>query len=234
MLKIDNLYVAYGAIEALHGISIEVNEGEIVAIIGSNGAGKSTLLNTISGLLRPKHGTIYFNDIRLDTTPPDHIVALGICQVPEGRRIFSTMTVIENLEMGGQLAQNRKTYKQNLGRVFKLFPRLQERIGQVAGTLSGGEQQMLAIGRALMGNPRLLLLDEPSLGLAPVLVEEVYRVISEIQAEGTAILLVEQNAYQGLKVANRGYVIETGNIVLADESSRLLNNDQVREAYLGG
>lgn len=234
MLKIENLYVAYGEIEALHGISIEVNEGEIVAIIGSNGAGKSTLLNTISGLLRPKQGSIMFKNIRLDTTPPDHIVAYGICQVPEGRRIFSTMTVLENLEMGAQLPENRKSFKQNLDRVYKLFPRLLERIKQEAGTLSGGEQQMLAIGRALMSNPKLLLLDEPSLGLAPVLIEEVYRVISEIQETGTPVLLVEQNAYQALKVANRGYVIETGNIVMEDTASKLLSNDQVREAYLGG
>jgi len=234
MLKTENLYVAYGEIEALHGVSIEVNEGEIVAIIGSNGAGKSTLLNTISGLIRPKQGTIQYKDIRLDTTPPDRIVAHGVCQVPEGRRIFSSLTVLENLEMGAQLPENRKTYKQNLEKVFNLFPRLSERIKQEAGTLSGGEQQMLAIGRALMGNPKLLLLDEPSLGLAPVLVEEVYQVITEIQISGTPILLVEQNAYQALQVANRGYVIETGNIVLEDTSSRLLENDQVKEAYLGG
>jgi len=234
MLKIENLFVAYGEIEALHGISVEVNEGEIVAIIGSNGAGKSTLLNTISGLLRPKQGSIQFKNIRLDTTPPDRIVAYGVCQVPEGRRIFATMTVLENLEMGAQLPENRKSFKQNLERVYTLFPRLLERIKQEAGTLSGGEQQMLAIGRALMSNPKLLLLDEPSLGLAPVLVEEVYRVISEIQETGTPILLVEQNAYQALKVANRGYVIETGNIVMGDTASRLLANSQVREAYLGG
>ncbi len=234
MLNIENLYVSYGEIEALHGISIEVNEGEIVAIIGSNGAGKSTLLNTISGLLRPKQGSIQFKDIRLDTTPADKIVEYGVCQVPEGRRIFATMTVLENLEMGAQLPENRKTYKRNLERVYTLFPRLLERIKQEAGTLSGGEQQMLAIGRALMGNPKMLLLDEPSLGLAPVLIEEVYRVIVEIQESGTPILLVEQNAYQALKVANRGYVIETGNIVLRDTASNLLQNNQVREAYLGG
>jgi branched-chain amino acid transport system ATP-binding protein len=234
MLKIENLFVSYGAIEALHGVTIEVNEGEIVAIIGSNGAGKSTLLNTISGLIRPKQGAITFKDVRLDTTPPDRIVALGVCQVPEGRRIFSTLSVLENLEMGAQLPENRITYKQNLERVFKLFPRLLERTKQEAGTLSGGEQQMLAIGRALMGNPKLLLLDEPSLGLAPVLVEEVYQVITEIQSSGTPILLVEQNAYQALRVANRGYVLETGNIVLSDTSDRLFENDQVKAAYLGG
>jgi branched-chain amino acid transport system ATP-binding protein len=234
MLKVQDLYVGYGEIEALHGISIEVNEGEIVAIIGSNGAGKSTLLNTISGLLRPKKGTIHFRDKPLHTTAPYNIVAQGVCQVPEGRRVFATMTVLENLEIGAQLPQNRKTSKQNLEHVYQLFPRLKERAKQQAGTLSGGEQQMLAVGRALMGNPKLLLLDEPSLGLAPLIVEEVYGVVNKIQKEGVSILLVEQNAYQALKVANRGYVIETGTITLEDEAGRLLSNSQIREAYLGG
>jgi len=234
MLNIDHLYVAYGEIEALHGVSIQVNEGEIVAIIGSNGAGKSTLLNTISGLLRPRQGSILFKGTPLHTTRPDRIVGLGICQVPEGRRVFATMSVLENLEMGAQLTQNQASFQPNLERVFSLFPRLRERVKQAAGTLSGGEQQMLAIGRAVMSNPKLLLLDEPSLGLAPVLVEEVYRVITEIQQAGTPILLVEQNAYQALRVATRGYVIETGNIVLEDSAASLLDNDQVREAYLGG
>ena len=234
MLKIENLYVSYGVIEALHGVSVEVNEDEIVAIIGSNGAGKSTLLNTISGLLRPKDGSITFKDIRLDKTPAEKIVGLGVCQVPEGRRVFASMTVMENLEMGAQLPENRKTLKQNIERVFALFPRLQERIKQEAGTLSGGEQQMLAIGRALMSNPKLLLLDEPSLGLAPVIVEDVYRVITEIRDSGTPILLVEQNAFQALQVANRGYVIETGNITIEDTAARLLENKMVKEAYLGG
>lgn len=234
MLKIENLVVAYGEIEALHGINVDVREGEIVAIIGSNGAGKSTLLNTISGLLRPKSGTILYNGTPLEKTRADHIVGMGICQVPEGRRIFATMSVLENLEMGAQLEQNQSTFSQNLELVYKLFPRLKERVKQEAGTLSGGEQQMLAIGRALMGNPKLLLLDEPSLGLAPVLIEDVYRVIVEIQKAGTPILLVEQNAYQALKVADRGYVIETGNIVLEDAADRLLVNPQVKAAYLGG
>jgi branched-chain amino acid transport system ATP-binding protein len=233
MLKVQDLYVSYGVIEALHGVSIEVKEGEIVAIIGSNGAGKSTLLNTISGLLRPKKGSIHFKDVQLHTTAPNNIVALGICQVPEGRRIFATMTVLENLEMGAQLPQNQKSFKQNLKHVYQLFPRLEERAKQEAGTLSGGEQQMLAIGRALMGNPKLLLLDEPSLGLAPFLVDEVYDVITKIQSEGVAILLVEQNAYQALKVARRGYVIETGTIVLEDAADLLLKNKQIQEAYLG-
>lgn len=234
MLKIENLVVSYGEIEALHGVNIEIREGEIVAIIGSNGAGKSTLLNTISGLLRPKSGTILYNNNPLEKIRPDHIVGMGICQVPEGRRIFATMSVRENLEMGAQLEQNQKTFDKNLDLVYQLFPRLKERVKQEAGTLSGGEQQMLAIGRAMMGNPKLLLLDEPSLGLAPVLIEDVYRVIVEIQKSGTPILLVEQNAYQALKVADRGYVIETGNIVLEDAADRLLVNPEVRAAYLGG
>ncbi|TRZ52377.1 ABC transporter ATP-binding protein [bacterium] len=234
MLKITDLVVSYGAIEALHGISLEVREGEIVAIIGSNGAGKSTLLNTISGLLRPKSGTILNDDIPLHKTAPNKIVAMGICQVPEGRRIFSSLSVRDNLEMGAILPENWKTFDRNLERVHKLFPRLQERENQAGGTLSGGEQQMLAIGRALMANPKLLLLDEPSLGLAPVIIEEVYKVIREIQKSGTSILLVEQNAFQALKVADRGYVIETGTITIEDTASRLLTNDEVKKAYLGG
>jgi len=233
MLEIRDLRVAYGAIEALHGISLEVGEGEIVALIGSNGAGKSTLLNTISGLMRPTDGTILYQGKPLDKTPPYEIVSMGVCQVPEGRRIFASMTVLENLELGAYLAQNRANFQENLARTYALFPRLKEREKQEAGTLSGGEQQMLAIGRALMGNPKLLLLDEPSLGLAPRLVEEVYEVIVEIQRMGTPILVVEQNAFQALSVADRGYVIETGNIVMHDASDRLLENPQVKEAYLG-
>jgi branched-chain amino acid transport system ATP-binding protein len=234
MLKIDNLHVSYGAIEALHGVSLEVREGEIVALIGSNGAGKSTLLNTISGLMRPTEGAIVFKGVHLNNTSPDKIVSLGVSQVPEGRRIFQSMTVRENLEMGAYLPENLKTFDENLGRVHKLFPRLAEREKQEAGTLSGGEQQMLAIGRALMSNPTLLLLDEPSLGLAPVLVEEVYEVILEIQRLGTPILVVEQNAFQALMVANRGYVIETGTIILEDKTDLLLESEQVKKAYLGG
>ncbi|HHH81595.1 MAG TPA: ABC transporter ATP-binding protein [Chloroflexi bacterium] len=233
MLEIRDLRVAYGAIEALHGISLEVGEGEIVALIGSNGAGKSTLLNTISGLIRPTDGTILYQGKPLERTPPYEIVSMGVCQVPEGRRIFASMTVLENLELGAYLAQNRVNFQENLARTYALFPRLKEREKQEAGTLSGGEQQMLAIGRALMGNPKLLLLDEPSLGLAPRLVEEVYEVIVEIQRMGTPILVVEQNAFQALSVADRGYVIETGNIVMHDAADRLLENPQVKEAYLG-
>jgi len=233
MLTIENVRVSYGAIEALHGVSLEVNEGEIVTLIGSNGAGKSTLLNTVSGLLRPTSGSVRYRGESLGKTPPDKIVAMGICQVPEGRRVFQTMSVLENLLMGAHLPANRKTIDENLKRVYKLFPRLLERTGQEAITLSGGEQQMLAIGRAVMSNPKLLLLDEPSLGLAPVLVEEVYAVLMEIRKAGTPILVVEQNAFQALSVADRGYVIETGNIVLQDTAQRLLNSKQVKEAYLG-
>jgi len=233
MLTIENVRVSYGAIEALHGVSLEVNEGEIVTLIGSNGAGKSTLLNTVSGLLRPTSGTVFYHGKSLEKIPPDKIVALGICQVPEGRRVFQTMSVLENLLMGAHLPANRKTIDENLKRVYKLFPRLLERTSQEAITLSGGEQQMLAIGRAVMSNPKLLLLDEPSLGLAPVLVEEVYAVLLEIRKAGTPILVVEQNAFQALSVADRGYVIETGNIVLQDTAQRLLDSKQVKEAYLG-
>jgi len=233
MLKISNLHVSYGAIRALHGISIEVNEGEIVALIGSNGAGKSTLLNAISGLLRPTEGSIVYQGQEIHTLPPEEIVALGICQVPEGRRVFADMTVRENLEMGAYLPQNVKNFNENIDWVYQIFPRLSEREKQKADTLSGGEQQMLAISRALMGNPKLLLLDEPSLGLAPVLVEEVYANILKIQKAGTPLLIVEQNAFQALSVANRGYVIETGNIVLEDEAKSLLSNEKVKAAYLG-
>ena len=233
MLTIENVRVSYGAIEALHGVSLEVNEGEMVTLIGSNGAGKSTLLNTVSGLLRPTSGTVLYRGNSVERVPPDKIVAMGICQVPEGRRVFQTMSVLENLLMGAHLPANRKTIDENLKRVYKLFPRLLERTSQEAITLSGGEQQMLAIGRAVMSNPKLLLLDEPSLGLAPVLVEEVYAVLMEIRKAGTPILVVEQNAFQALSVADRGYVIETGNIVLQDTARRLLNSKQVKEAYLG-
>jgi len=234
MLKISNLHVSYGAIKALHGISLEINQGEIVALIGSNGAGKSTLLNTISGLIRPVNGTMLFENIHLEKTPPNQIVGLGVCQVPEGRRIFYSMSVLENLEMGAHLPENKKTFKQNLERVYALFPRLKEREKQAGGTLSGGEQQMLAIGRALMANPKLLLLDEPSLGLAPVVVEDVYKVIQEINKQtGVTLFIVEQNAFQVLSIADRGYVLETGNIVLEQKAEELLNNDEIRKAYLG-
>lgn len=233
MLSVSNLCVSYGAIEALHGISLEVGDEEIVALIGSNGAGKSTLLNTISRLFRPTSGSILYNDISLGNTPPEDVVALGVSLIPEGRRIFTGMTVFENLLIGAYLPKNQKTFTKNLERVYQLFPRLEERRKQSAATLSGGEQQMLAIGRGLMSNPKLLLLDEPSLGLAPVLVEEVYKVIIEINKTGTAILVVEQNAFQALTVANRGYVIETGTITHHNSARELLEDETIREAYLG-
>ena len=234
MLKIQNLHVSYGAIKALHGISLEVNAGEVVALIGSNGAGKSTLLNTISGLLRPVEGSIRFENIPLEKTAPNEIVGMGVCQVPEGRRIFYSLSVLENLEMGAHLPKNKKNFKQNQELVYDLFPRLKEREKQAGGTLSGGEQQMLAIGRALMSNPKLLLLDEPSLGLAPVLVEDVYKVIQDINKRaGVTLLIVEQNAFQVLNIADRGYVLETGNIVLEQKAQELLNNDEIKKAYLG-
>ncbi len=233
MLNIENLYVSYGSIEALHGVSLKVDPGEIVALIGSNGAGKSTLLNAISGLARPVAGSILFKGEELEKLSPNEIVGRGVCQVPEGRRIFFSMTVQENLDMGAHLIRDRAVIHRNLEKVFKLFPRLAERRKQEGGTLSGGEQQMLAIGRALMSSPKMLLLDEPSLGLAPVLVEEVYQVIIEIQRAGTPILVVEQNAYQALSIANRGYVIETGTITMHDTANQLLENEQVKHAYLG-
>lgn len=233
MLSIENLVVRYDSIEALHGISLEVQQGEVVAMIGSNGAGKSTLLNTICGLVRPVSGSIRFEDSSLENMPANKIVGLGVSQVPEGRRIFYSMSVQENLEMGAYLPQNRERMKENLDRIFNVFPRLAERRKQQGGTLSGGEQQMLAIGRAMMSNPKLLLLDEPSLGLAPVIVDEVYRVIREIRNAGTSILLVEQNAYQALSVADHGYVIETGNITIQDTADHLLDNELVKQAYLG-
>jgi len=234
MLKIQDLHVSYGAIKAVHGISLEVNEGEIIALIGANGAGKSTLINTISGLLRPVQGNITYRDLSLEKLAPHEIVALGVCQVPEGRRIFYDLTVLENLEMGAHLPKNMRTFNENQERVYDLFPRLKEREKQAAGTLSGGEQQMLAIGRAMMANPKILLLDEPSLGIAPVLVEEIYDVFVRInKQEGVAILAVEQNAFQVLSVASRGYVLETGNIVLEGSAVELLDDEMVRKAYLG-
>jgi len=234
MFMIDDLHVAYGAIKALHGVSLEVNEGEIVALVGANGAGKSTLLKTISGLLKSTQGSIIYKGMALTKMPPHEIVAAGVCHVPEGRRIFYGLTVLENLEMGAHLPQNMLNFKENQERVYELFPRLKEREKQSAGTLSGGEQQMLAVGRAMMANPKLLLLDEPSLGIAPVLVEEIYEVFVKInQQEGVSILVVEQNAFQVLSVASRGYVLETGNIVLEDRAAELLDNELVKKAYLG-
>ncbi|SDN83603.1 amino acid/amide ABC transporter ATP-binding protein 2, HAAT family [Desulfonauticus submarinus] len=234
MLKIENLHVSYGNVEALHGIELEVNEGEIVTILGANGAGKSTTLLTISGLLKPTKGSIFFGDIEISKLDAHEIVKLGIAQVPEGRRVFSTLTVQENLNLGAFTVEDEKTIKKNLEWIFSLFPRLEERKEQLAGTLSGGEQQMLAIARGLMANPKILLLDEPSLGLAPILVKSIFATIKEINQSGVTVLLVEQNAKAALKLAHRGYVMEVGNIVLADNSENLLTNPAVRKAYLGG
>jgi len=234
MLVLDGVDVFYGNIQALFGLSLRVEEGEIVTLIGSNGAGKTTTLRTISGLLPMGAGAITFEGQVLNGQRPEKIVGRGIAQSPEGRRIFVGLTVRENLEMGAYLVRDAAQTKEQLERVFSLFPRLEERINQSGGTLSGGEQQMLAIGRALMSRPRLLLLDEPSLGIAPILVQEIFREIDRIRNEdGTTILLVEQNAHMALKLADRGYVIETGRIVYEDKADALLDNPKVREAYLG-
>jgi branched-chain amino acid transport system ATP-binding protein len=232
MLELDDVHTAYGSIEALKGISIKVEEGEVVTLIGSNGAGKSTTLRSISGLTPPRTGSIKFRGEEISTLPAQEIVRLGISQSPEGRRCFQRMTVRENLELGAYLRRDASV-SDDLDRVFELFPRLQEREKQKAGTMSGGEQQMLAIGRALMANPKLLLLDEPSMGIAPILVERIYETISEINRQGTTILLVEQNANYALGVSKRGYVLETGEIALSDRSEALRDNPEVQRAYLG-
>ena len=233
MLAISELQVYYGAIHALKGVDVRVDEGEVVAIIGSNGAGKSTLLRTISGLIRPKAGSIKLYDEEISVLPAHEIVKRGLSQAPEGRRIFTNMSVHENLQLGAFVRKDAMI-KQDMDMVMERFPRLQERINQNAGTLSGGEQQMLAIGRALMSRPKILLLDEPSLGLAPNLVMQIFDIIQTINKDGTTVLLVEQNAHRALEVANRAYVLETGSIVLTDTGKNLLTNDKVREAYLGG
>lgn len=233
MLKIRNLKAWYGSINALKGIDLEVKKGEIVTLIGANGAGKSTTLKCISGLLKQVEGEIYFEDRNILNMPAHKIVELGICQVPEGRRIFGNLTVRENLLMGAYTIRDKKLIEEKMEKVFSIFPRLKERINQLGGTLSGGEQQMLAIGRALMSEPKLLLLDEPSLGLAPFLVAEIFKIIQEINKQGTTILLVEQNAHMALQIAHRGYVLETGRIVLSGTSEELYANEEVKKAYLG-
>ena len=234
MLKIENLEVAYGNIKAIKGISLEVNQGEIVTLIGSNGAGKSTTLRAISGILKPKSGSITFNGERIDGVEGHDIVAKGICQSPEGRRIFPKMSVDENLDLGAFLRNDKEGSAADRDRVLELFPRLRERIDQKAGTMSGGEQQMLAVGRALMGSPKLLLLDEPSMGLAPVLVDMIFETIEKINKQGTTILLVEQNALAALNVADRAYVLESGSIKMSGKAKDLISNDEVTKAYLGG
>lgn len=233
MLRVTDLKTSYGKIEALKGISLEVNDGEIVTLIGANGAGKSTTLKTISGQLSPAGGTIEFNGEKIGGVRAHKVANKGIVQVPEGRRIFSRMTVLENLEMGAFLRKDSEGIKADMDHVFELFPRLKERISQKGGTLSGGEQQMLAMGRALMATPRILLLDEPSMGLAPNLVELIFETIAAIHRAGTAIMLVEQNASQALAIADRGYVLQTGRIILADSAAELAANEDVRRSYLG-
>jgi branched-chain amino acid transport system ATP-binding protein len=234
LLKIENLHTYYGHVHALKGIQLEVEEGEIVTLIGANGAGKTTTLRTISGLIRPREGQIEFDGQVINSIPAHRIVELGISHAPEGRQIFSTLTVTENLNMGAySLGGDRKAIEENRRRVFSLFPRLEERKRQLGGTLSGGEQQMLTIGRALMARPRLLLLDEPSLGLAPLLVKTIFETIREINARGVTVLLVEQNARAALKTAHRGYVLETGREVLTGSAEELLRDERVRKAYLG-
>ena len=234
MLKIDNIDVYYGAIHALKGISLEVKEGEIVTLIGANGAGKSTTLRTISGLLKPKTGSITFLGQDIAGVRAHEIVKKGISQVPEGRRVFAEMTVMENLDLGAFVRKDKAGIQQDLKHVFELFPRLEERKNQSAGTLSGGEQQMLAMGRALMSRPKLLLLDEPSMGLAPLLIKEIFNIIVDINKSGTTVLLVEQNANMALSIANRAYVLETGRITISGSAQELAASEDVRKAYLGG
>jgi len=234
MLEVENLHVHYGAIHALKGISFHLEEGEIVALIGANGAGKSTTLNTISRLNKLTSGDIRYKGQSIAETHPEVIVTQGIIQVPEGRRIFPKMSVVENLEMGAYIHNDRKQIEADMEKMFVKFPRLRERRKQLGGTLSGGEQQMLAIARGLMAHPQLLLLDEPSMGLAPIIVEQIFDIIREINQQGTSILLVEQNAQMALSIADRGYVFETGKIVLEGEAGKLLDDPMVKEAYLGG
>ncbi len=234
ILQLDNVEVYYGKIQALKGISLTVNQGELVALIGSNGAGKSTTLRTISGILRPRQGSIVYDGSRLDKVPPHQIVQMGLAQCPEGRHIFARLTVQENLRLGAVTRKDHAEIERSRESVYQLFPRLKERAAQIAGTLSGGEQQMLAIGRSLMSAPRLILLDEPSLGLAPLLVEQIFETIRDLRTRGVTILLVEQNARQALAIADRAYVMETGKIVLNGNAAELQANPQVEQAYLGG
>lgn len=234
MLKVENLSVQYGVIEAVKDVSFEVNEGEVVTLIGANGAGKTSILRTISGLVRPSSGKITYLGNEIQRIPARKIVADGLAQVPEGRHVFAGMTVMENLEMGAFLKNNREENQANLKKIFARFPRLEERKNQDAATLSGGEQQMLAMGRALMSQPKLLLLDEPSMGLAPIFIQEIFDIIQDIQKQGTTVLLIEQNANKALSIADRGYVLETGNVVLSGTGQELLASDEVRKAYLGG
>ncbi len=233
MLEIKDLEVYYGMIQAIKGVSFEVNEGEVIALIGANGAGKTTILHTITGLLEPKKGTVIFNGYDITKVPAHKIVSMGMAHVPEGRRVFANLTVYQNLKMGAYTRKDKQEIEETLETVYKRFPRLEERHNQLAGTLSGGEQQMLAMGRALMSHPRILLMDEPSMGLSPIFVNEIFDIIKEVSASGTTVLLVEQNAKKALSISDRGYVLETGNIVLEGKSKDLLNNDSIKKAYLG-
>ena len=232
MLEIENIHVSYGMINAIRGVSFTVDRGEIIALIGANGAGKTTTLHTISGLLRPKSGSIRFNGTEITRVAPHKIVSMGIAQVPEGRRVFSQLTVLDNLKMGAYIRRDQKEIAHSLQTVYGWFPRLKERQNQIAGTLSGGEQQMLAMGRALMSHPQIILMDEPSMGLSPLLVTEVFNIIEEICKAGTTVLLVEQNAKKALTIADRAYVLETGTIALEGKAADLMNNDRVKKAYL--
>lgn len=234
MLKVENLHINYGFIEAVKGIDFIVNDGEIVALIGANGAGKTTTMHALSGLIKPKSGSIILDNKDITKVPANKIVGLGLIQVPEGRHVFASQTVLENLTLGAYLCKDKKLIEANLNHVFELFPRLKERQKQLAGTLSGGEQQMLAMGRALMSNPKVLLLDEPSMGLSPLLVKEIFAIIKEINDNGTTVFVVEQNAKMALEIASRAYVMETGKIVLSGTGKELLASDAVSKAYLGG
>ena len=234
MLKVENLHISYGFIEAVKGIDFEVKDGEIVALIGANGAGKTTTMHALSGLLKPKEGKIFLDDKEISKIPADKIVSLGLIQVPEGRHVFASQTVKENLELGSYLRKDKDGIKETLDHVYELFPRLKERENQLAGTLSGGEQQMLAMGRALMSKPKVLLLDEPSMGLSPLLVKEIFAIIKEINKAGTTVFVVEQNAKMALEIANRAYVMETGKIVLTGTGEELISSSEVQKAYLGG
>ncbi len=233
MLNVENIQVYYGMINAIKGVSFEVKEGEVIALIGANGAGKTTILHTITGLIAPKSGSVIFEGRDLTKTPAHKIVYLGMAHVPEGRRVFQQLTVLDNLKLGAFSMNDKKKIEENLAYVFSHFPRLEERKNQIAGTLSGGEQQMLAMGRALMSNPKILLMDEPSMGLSPLLVNEIFKIIEEVSKDGTTVLLVEQNAKKALSISDRAYVLETGNIVMEGKASDLLNDPRIRAAYLG-
>ena len=233
MLSVNNLQVHYGMIQAIKDVSFEVNEGEVIALIGANGAGKTTILHTVSGLLQPTKGSVIFEGQDITKVPAHKIVSLGMAHVPEGRRVFAQLTVLENLKLGAYTRKDKNEMEETLNMIYKRFPRLEERKNQIAGTLSGGEQQMLAMGRALMSHPKIILMDEPSMGLSPIFVEEVFKIIRDISAEGVTVLLVEQNAKKALNIADRAYVLETGNIILQGDAKKLMNDESVKKAYLG-